>query len=138
MLVFGGNTHNDTIHSHGAKCYSSELLAYDVVCDSWSVLPVPSGALTRADLARYGHSAVIFGGSLYIYAGFDGQMLSDIIRYTPGKCFGQLTREDCVGLRAGVKCLWNVNKNRCENVTLEASFRPFNSDLDDEFDSEYR
>lgn len=37
MIVFGGNTHNDTVHSHGAKCYSGELLSYDVVCDSWQV-----------------------------------------------------------------------------------------------------
>ena len=30
MLVFGGNTHNDTIHSHGAKCYSTDFMAYDI------------------------------------------------------------------------------------------------------------
>lgn len=37
MLVFGGNTHNDTVHSQGAKCYSGEMLSYDVTCDSWQV-----------------------------------------------------------------------------------------------------
>ena len=30
MLVFGGNTHNDTSVSHGAKCYSSFFMAYDI------------------------------------------------------------------------------------------------------------
>ena len=30
MLVFGGNTHNDTSMSYGAKCYSSDFLAYDM------------------------------------------------------------------------------------------------------------
>jgi len=29
MLVFGGNTHNDTSISLGAKCYSLDFLAYD-------------------------------------------------------------------------------------------------------------
>ena len=33
MIVFGGNTHNDTSVSHGAKCYSADVLAYDMVCD---------------------------------------------------------------------------------------------------------
>ncbi|CAA9993815.1 unnamed protein product, partial [Nesidiocoris tenuis] len=39
MIVFGGNTHNDTSQSQGAKCYSSEVLAYDVMCDSWHHVP---------------------------------------------------------------------------------------------------
>jgi hypothetical protein len=30
MMVFGGNTHNDTQYSQGAKCQSSDLLAYDL------------------------------------------------------------------------------------------------------------
>lgn len=78
MIVFGGNTHNDTAHSFGAKCYSSDMLAYDVACDSWSTLRVPQGL--RSDLARFGHSATVFNNSLYIYGGFDGQMLSDMLR----------------------------------------------------------
>ena len=78
MIVFGGNIHNDTAHSLGAKCYSSDMPVYDVICDSWSTLPVPQGL--RADLARFGHSANIFEDSLYIYGGFDGQMISDMLR----------------------------------------------------------
>ena len=30
MLVFGGNTHNDTSMSHGARCFSSDFMAYDL------------------------------------------------------------------------------------------------------------
>lgn len=30
VLVFGGNTHNDTSQSNGAKCFSADFLAYDV------------------------------------------------------------------------------------------------------------
>lgn len=41
MIVFGGNTHNDTSHSFGAKCYSNELLSYDVVCDTWHYMIIP-------------------------------------------------------------------------------------------------
>lgn len=30
MIVYGGNTHNDTSISLGAKCYSPDLLLYDI------------------------------------------------------------------------------------------------------------
>lgn len=30
MLVFGGNTHNDTLHSQGAKCFSTNFMVYDI------------------------------------------------------------------------------------------------------------
>ena len=30
MIVFGGNTHNDTSISLGAKCYSPDVLLYDI------------------------------------------------------------------------------------------------------------
>jgi attractin len=71
MLVFGGNTHNDTAFSHGAKCYSHDFLAYDMACDTWVTLATP--ALSRTDLSRFGHSAVLFDGNLFVYGGFDGQ-----------------------------------------------------------------
>lgn len=30
LLVFGGNTHNDTSLSNGAKCFSADFLSYDI------------------------------------------------------------------------------------------------------------
>ena len=30
LMVFGGNTHNDTSLSNGAKCFSADFLAYDI------------------------------------------------------------------------------------------------------------
>lgn len=77
LVVFGGNTHNDTLQHQGARCYSRQALAYDVKCDQWHALPLPRHL--GADLARFGHSAVTFQGRLYIYGGFDGQMLADIL-----------------------------------------------------------
>ncbi|XP_069690268.1 attractin-like protein 1 isoform X2 [Periplaneta americana] len=115
MIVFGGNTHNDTAHSFGAKCYSSDMLAYDVTCDSWSTLSVPQGL--RSDLARFGHSANIFENSLYIYGGFDGQMLSDMLRYTPGNCGSFTDQSTCLNTRPGVKCVWDKREMRCQPIT---------------------
>ena len=30
MLVFGGNTHNDTSYASGDRCFSADTLAYDI------------------------------------------------------------------------------------------------------------
>ena len=32
MLIFGGNTHNDTSLSNGAKCFSADFLAALSIC----------------------------------------------------------------------------------------------------------
>lgn len=111
MLVFGGNTHNDTSHSFGAKCYSKDLMVYDVVCDSWHTQRMPDDL--RADLSRFGHSAEMFEKSLYIYGGFDGQMLSDLIKYTPGNCAALQKPESCLSTRPGLKCIWDIQKSKC-------------------------
>ena len=54
MLVFGGNTHNDTQYSQGAKCYSRDFLAYDIQCDQWVSLQdtLPTSDFS-ADLDRF-------------------------------------------------------------------------------------
>lgn len=111
MMVFGGNTHNDTSHSFGAKCYSKDLMVYDVICDSWHTLNMPNSL--HSDLARFGHSAELFEKSLYIYGGFDGQMISDMLKYTPGKCINFLKPETCLNTRPGVKCVWDIQKSKC-------------------------
>ncbi|XP_023034074.1 attractin-like protein 1 isoform X2 [Drosophila willistoni] len=115
MMVFGGNTHNDTSQSYGAKCYSQDLLIYDVYCDSWHLHQMP-GHL-QADLARFGHSSVVFEDALYIYGGFNGQLLSDILRYEPGQCSFYTKQERCTSARPGVKCIWDVQKMRCISIT---------------------
>ncbi|XP_063985474.1 attractin-like protein 1 isoform X1 [Diachasmimorpha longicaudata] len=114
MLIFGGNTHNDTIHSHGARCYSADTIAYDVTCDSWHQFPMPR---EMSDLPRYGHSATIFGQSMYIYGGFDGQMLSDMLIYTPGSCEHLTSQSQCLISRTGLKCIWDKRQDRCVQIT---------------------
>lgn len=116
MLVFGGNTHNDTSHSFGAKCYSKELMVYDVLCDSWHNQRMPDDL--RTDISRFGHSAVKFDDSLYIYGGFDGQMLSDLLKYTPGNCHIFQKAELCLNARPGHKCVWDIKKSKCVPIAF--------------------
>ncbi|XP_014290004.2 attractin-like protein 1 isoform X1 [Halyomorpha halys] len=114
MIVFGGNAHNDTSSSSGAKCYSAEALTYDVACDSWATLQLPTQL--RADIARFGHSSAVFNSSLYIYGGFNGQMLNDILKYTGGSCYN-LTLPMCLNTRPGVKCVWEKKIRQCVPIT---------------------
>lgn len=112
MLVFGGNTHNDTAFSTGDKCFSADLLAYDIECDSWQMLSVPSSSYMQ--LERFGHSAVVYNESMYIFGGFNGQMLTSMVKYTPGACRSLSTAEKCIASSAGVKCAWNSDKKSCQ------------------------
>jgi hypothetical protein len=83
MLIFGGNSHNEST-AQQAGCYSSLILAYDLVCKSWMQI--------KADdilyLSRYGHSAVVGEDSgnvtkMFIFGGFSGTTRHDVLKWTP-------------------------------------------------------
>ncbi len=74
MIVFGGNTHNDTAMSQGAKCFSADLAVYDIACDSWYNMQDSVPKDLDADLPRYGHSAVVMrNNTMLLYGGFHGE-----------------------------------------------------------------
>uniref|UniRef100_A0A4W6CJ09 Attractin like 1 n=1 Tax=Lates calcarifer TaxID=8187 RepID=A0A4W6CJ09_LATCA len=108
LLVFGGNTHNDTSLSNGAKCFSADFLAYDIACDEWRLLPKPD---LHRDVNRFGHSAVVSNGSMYVFGGFSGVLLNDVLVYRPPSCQAFLAEEGCVKAGPGVRCIWS--RGRC-------------------------
>ncbi|XP_018618141.1 attractin-like protein 1 [Scleropages formosus] len=108
MLVFGGNTHNDTSLSNGAKCFSADFLAYDIACDGWKVLPKPN---LHRDVNRFGHSAVVSNGSMYVFGGFSSVLLNDVLVYKPPSCEAFLQEEGCLKAGPGIRCAWS--KSRC-------------------------
>ena len=114
MIVFGGNTHNDTSTSHGAKCFSADILAYDMVCDKWYNLGQSVPNNFDADLPRFGHSATIVNGSMIIHGGFNGLLKNDTLVYVPGRCEMFKDKPKCLEALAGIKCAWNTKKAACE------------------------
>ena len=56
--------------SHGAKCFSADLIVYDIVCDRWHNVQDSVPKDLNADMARFGHSAVLRNGTMLIHAGF--------------------------------------------------------------------
>uniref|UniRef100_A0A673B1B3 Attractin like 1 n=1 Tax=Sphaeramia orbicularis TaxID=375764 RepID=A0A673B1B3_9TELE len=103
VLIFGGNTHNDTSLSNGAKCFSSDFLAYDIACDEWAVLPRPG---LHQDINRFGHSAVVSNSSMYIFGGFSGLLLNDVLAYTPPSCQAFSDPALCAAAGPGLRCHW--------------------------------
>ncbi|XP_052255440.1 attractin-like protein 1 isoform X1 [Dreissena polymorpha] len=130
MLVFGGNTHNDTSISYGAKCYSPDFLAYDPKCNSWKYL-------TTVDLlpnaVRYGHVAQAYTDStgenkMLVFGGFDGVMRNDVMEYHPADCTPTNSTQ-CVPDMPGRVCVcaWNetefADKKDRETILRGTNYR---------------
>ncbi|XP_037091277.1 attractin-like protein 1 [Pollicipes pollicipes] len=133
MLVFGGNTHNDTSYSQGARCYSQSFLAYDPSCDRWHRLTSPLHF--HHDLSRYGHAAVVFEGSMYVVGGYNGRMFNDVLRFRPGRCDGNGSSKSCLASATiGAKCAWNVKARACEPFASAGAKTHVLCNADDEGD----
>ncbi|KAL4231921.1 hypothetical protein ACF0H5_009497 [Mactra antiquata] len=113
MLVFGGNTHNDSSTSHGALCYSPDFIAYDPECNTWKRLNVTSDV---EGSARYGHVAHPYKSGdrlyMYIFGGFTGIMMNDLLVYEPGDCSVHQSKNSCITSNHGRVCVW-TNDGLC-------------------------
>ncbi|XP_072533473.1 attractin-like protein 1 isoform X2 [Salminus brasiliensis] len=103
VLVFGGNTHNDTSISSGAKCFSSDFLSYDIACDEWTVLPKPD---LYHDVSRFGHTAVVSNRSMYVFGGFSSVIHSDMLVYKSASCEAFTEQQLCQHAGPGIRCEW--------------------------------
>lgn len=131
LYIFGGCAHNDTTYSMGSKCFSDEVLIYDIKCDSWSAM-VPSVPIP-ADIARYGLSSVIYNESIYLYGGFNGIIQSDIIRYKPPACSSFTDQKDCLNsVNVGAKCTWSKAQKLCEENHVHARDKEKSKEVDKE------
>lgn len=68
--------------------------------------------------------------SMYVFGGFSGMLLNDVLVYRPPSCQAFVAEESCVQAGPGVRCIWS--RGRCfpwepsmtnESLTLE-SFCP--------------
>ncbi len=50
---------------------------------------------------------------MYIFGGFNGIMLNDIYKFSPGKCVSYMRKDECLLARQGVKCWWSEERNEC-------------------------
>lgn len=55
-------------------------------CDTWFSL----SSNNLAFLQRYGHSSMVTKQNIFVIGGFNGVMLSDVVKFTPGQCLSSL------------------------------------------------
>lgn len=114
ILVFGGNPHDESSSGRSAPCYAGDFYAYDIECDSWQLMTQPVIPYSRVRLPRFGHSGLIFKDQIYFFGGFQGILLNDVLRYTPGRCQFLDRREKCLFTgRLGRKCAWSERTKQC-------------------------
>lgn len=97
MVVVGGSGHNDTAPSlqkiDESDCFSKFILSFDTgklergrsnssACRKW-VDRMPTSDTTEM-LRRYGHTAASNEEHIFVFGGFNGVMLNDILVFTPG------------------------------------------------------
>lgn len=98
-------------YSLGSKCFTSDVLVYDIGCNTWSTIQPPTSL--PIEFARYGHSTVIYDESVYAWGGFNGIILNDMIRFTPPVCVN-LPHKMCSSSHIlGQRCEWNYVKSIC-------------------------
>lgn len=128
MLVYGGNGHNATSDNAGDKCFSPSFMMYHIECDTWYTLKDASSALRSTfETGRFGHSTVIYDGSIYVYGGFNGVMLNSLLKYTPGNCSSHSDQLSCERAKPGRICAFNSESSICQSITSPSSSKPSSS-----------
>ncbi|KXJ23470.1 attractin-like protein 1 [Exaiptasia diaphana] len=112
LIVFGGNAHNDTANKSEkkAKCFTIDTFMYNTRCNVWS--KISTEPLTSLN-GRYGHTAVQANGTMYIFGGFQGTMLNDMLTYTPGDCSAYTNKTSCFQASSSYGCARDVKKDSC-------------------------
>ncbi|XP_044169184.1 attractin-like protein 1 isoform X2 [Acropora millepora] len=111
MLVFGGNSHNGTTRMpSNLSCFSMDFLAYDTVCDEWKKLSLPESLKSSG---RYGHSAVAFNRTMFVFGGFQGVLLKDVLSFTSGPCALMRDKSSCEMSSNVSGCMWNERTSTC-------------------------
>ncbi|XP_031560764.1 attractin-like [Actinia tenebrosa] len=108
MLVYGGNT---AISSSAATCFDSVFLAYDLICGKW--MTMPKSALPITSHGSLGQSGFIYNRKMFIFGGFNGEMINDLLSYSLGDCSAWKNRTTCLAAHSLSGCFWDPLSNHC-------------------------
>lgn len=113
LIVFGGNAN---IRSHGGKqCFNNDLLVYSLDCNVWLFKKVD----VMNNEMRYGHSSMVLENSSYIFGGFNGEFLNDILKIVIGDDCSKFTSEkDCLNFISLSGCIWHKASKTCIKPAL--------------------
>ncbi|CDW61323.1 hypothetical protein TTRE_0000977801 [Trichuris trichiura] len=81
-------------------------------CGTWSTLTIPDYLNTT--LSRYGHRTVVHEKMMYLFGGFSGTLMNDVLLFKPGNCMHNRAKEECPNSQQGSKCV--IYKGRCRSL----------------------
>eukprot|EP00795_Rhopilema_esculentum_P012202 gene12202-2824_t len=111
MIVYGGtNHHHENIKEHEKKCYSNDVLVYNIDCKSWT--KIDSKDLFEQK-GRFGQTAVSHERKMYVFGGFDGVPRNDLMAIAIGECSGFATKTSCLEAPFVSNCVWDKASLRC-------------------------
>uniref|UniRef100_A0A914Z1N9 Laminin EGF-like domain-containing protein n=1 Tax=Panagrolaimus superbus TaxID=310955 RepID=A0A914Z1N9_9BILA len=123
LIITGGNSHNESTSVRDSECFSSKVVAYDIACVQWIRNDNTINPNSKyANVNRYGHTSATYNGAVYVFGGFNGMMLNDVIKLTLDDCnLSATTVEGCEGKKDGYRCKL-INRN-CTRVDHSVSYR---------------
>ncbi|KAK2572510.1 Attractin-like protein 1 [Acropora cervicornis] len=80
------------------------------VCDEWKKLSLPESLKSSG---RYGHSAVAFNRTMFVFGGFQGVLLKDVLSFTSGPCSLMRDKSSCEMSSNVSGCVWNERTSTC-------------------------
>ncbi|KAJ3283342.1 hypothetical protein HDU79_009161 [Rhizoclosmatium sp. JEL0117] len=79
MIVWGGYPTTLKANSdNGIPCFSQQFQLYNLACQTWSYIDVPSDLFVR----RKGHSLIVRKNQIVVYGGMNGYLLNDMTRFS--------------------------------------------------------
>ncbi|XP_065882352.1 attractin-like protein 1 [Dysidea avara] len=103
LLVLHGGRNNE--------CFSNLTIVYDTVCQRWF-------QLSGLGVGQLGHTAVAINeeSAMLVFGGFDGQVLSNIIKIQFSDCSQLDNMSECILASYG-KCGWDNSTESCVEVS---------------------
>uniref|UniRef100_A0A0N5C9V4 Attractin n=1 Tax=Strongyloides papillosus TaxID=174720 RepID=A0A0N5C9V4_STREA len=124
LIIVGGNAHNESSLKRESQCLSKKIFSYDVTCNEWFPLSITLDRENVLNTEMHGHVAVKHNDNMYIIGGFNGQMLSQVLKFTPPSCEKIKDINECTNIKSGIKCIFEKGKckKRRNDVTYSKNF----------------
>uniref|UniRef100_A0AAF5DMY6 CUB domain-containing protein n=1 Tax=Strongyloides stercoralis TaxID=6248 RepID=A0AAF5DMY6_STRER len=124
LIIVGGNAHNESSLKKESQCLSKKIFSYDIRCNEWFPLSINLDRENILNTEMYGHVAVKHKDDMYIIGGFNGQMLPQILKFTPPICEKIKDINECTNIKSGIKCIFEKGKckKKRNDVTYSKNF----------------
>uniref|UniRef100_A0A0N4ZAS5 Attractin n=1 Tax=Parastrongyloides trichosuri TaxID=131310 RepID=A0A0N4ZAS5_PARTI len=124
FVIVGGNAHNESSLKKESQCLSKKIFSYDTLCNEWFPLTLTPDRETSFNTEMYGHVAVKHGDNMYVIGGFNGEMLPQVLKFTPPVCEQIKDINECTNIKSGIRCIFEKGKckKKRNDVTYTKSF----------------